>query len=93
MGAIGWSSCPAGAPVLAVTVGRTLVSSLPEEQLTFRRGRQPLFRVVVAATARHERLVVLGAGRKGSYLVDSASSHMLVSKIKPCMSKCKQFIL
>jgi hypothetical protein len=22
-----------------------------------------------------------------SYLVDSASSHMLVSKIKPCMSK------
>ena len=27
------------------------------------------------------------------YLVDSASSHMLVSKIKPCMSKYKQFIL
>ena len=26
----------------------------------------------------------------GSYLVDSASSHMLVSKIKPCMSKYKQ---
>jgi hypothetical protein len=25
-----------------------------------------------------------------SYLVDSASSHMLVSKIKPCMSKYKQ---
>ena len=25
------------------------------------------------------------------YLVDSASSHMLVSKIKPCMSKYKQF--
>jgi hypothetical protein len=23
----------------------------------------------------------------GSYLVDPASSHMLVSKIKPCMSK------
>ena len=23
-----------------------------------------------------------------SYLVDPASSHMLVSKIKPCMSKC-----
>ncbi|PWN39517.1 hypothetical protein IE81DRAFT_352133 [Ceraceosorus guamensis] len=28
-----------------------------------------------------------------SYLVDSASSHMLVSKIKPCMSKYKQLIL
>ncbi len=28
----------------------------------------------------------------GSYLVDPASSHMLVSKIKPCMSKYKRFI-
>ena len=27
---------------------------------------------------------------EGSYLVDPASSHMLVSKIKPCMSKYKQ---
>ena len=27
---------------------------------------------------------------KDGYLVDSASSHMLVSKIKPCMSKYKQ---
>ena len=27
-----------------------------------------------------------------SYLVDPASSHMLVSKIKPCMSKYKYFI-
>ena len=26
---------------------------------------------------------------KASYLVDPASSHMLVSKIKPCMSKYK----
>jgi hypothetical protein len=29
---------------------------------------------------------------KGSYLVDPASSHMLVSKIKPCMSKYKLLI-
>ena len=28
----------------------------------------------------------------GSYLVDPASSHMLVSKIKPCMSKYKRII-
>jgi hypothetical protein len=28
--------------------------------------------------------------QKSSYLVDPASSHMLVSKIKPCMSKYKQ---
>jgi hypothetical protein len=27
--------------------------------------------------------------KKESYLVDPASSHMLVSKIKPCMSKYK----
>jgi hypothetical protein len=37
----------------------------------------------------------LGFGRPAQdcYLVDSASSHMLVSKIKPCMSKYKQSIL
>ena len=39
--------------------------------------------------------VVAGAisrfGRKWSYLVDPASSHMLVSKIKPCMCKYKLF--
>lgn len=29
---------------------------------------------------------------EGSYLVDPASSHMLVSKIKPCMSKYKLLI-
>ena len=28
-----------------------------------------------------------------SYLVDPASSHMLVSKIKPCMSKYKQIYM
>ncbi|KAF3763136.1 hypothetical protein M406DRAFT_262519, partial [Cryphonectria parasitica EP155] len=28
-------------------------------------------------------------GDNDSYLVDSASSHMLVSKIKPCKSKFK----
>ena len=32
---------------------------------------------------------VSGGCRKDRYLVDPASSHMLVSKIKPCMSKCK----
>ena len=31
------------------------------------------------------------ASAKECYLVDPASSHMLVSKIKPCMSKYKQF--
>ena len=31
----------------------------------------------------------LRQGMNGSYLVDPASSHMLVSKIKPCMSLYK----
>ena len=35
-------------------------------------------------------LACFGARAQDSYLVDSASSHMLVSKIKPCMSKYKQ---
>ena len=34
--------------------------------------------------------VRFGALVNDRYLVDSASSHMLVSKIKPCMSKYKQ---
>jgi hypothetical protein len=34
-----------------------------------------------------------GLSPQGSYLVDPASSHMLVSKIKPCMSKYKLFVL
>ena len=33
----------------------------------------------------------LDISAKGSYLVDPASSHMLVSKIKPCMSKYKHY--
>ena len=44
-------------------------------------------RVPVAPAARARP-----PGPEGSYLVDSASSHMLVSKIKPCMSKYKQSI-
>ena len=35
----------------------------------------------------------LADAEKDSYLVDPASSHMLVSKIKPCMSKYKLLIL
>ncbi len=35
----------------------------------------------------------IALGNQGSYLVDPASSHMLVSKIKPCMSKYKLLIL
>ena len=37
---------------------------------------------VLVEQSRHEKFIT-------SNLVDSASSHTLVSKIKPCMSKCK----
>ena len=45
-------------------------------------------------SGRGERRVCVLCGTRrrleSSYLVDPASSHMLVSKIKPCMSKYKQ---
>lgn len=50
-----------------------------------RRGSLNL-RVKVSSLPRERRV----RGLQDSYLVDSASSHMLVSKIKPCMSKYKQ---
>ena len=58
------------------------------------------FRVLSSGTLAPCERVSPGSGARvgapggvGSYLVDSASSHMLVSKIKPCMSKYKQSIL
>ena len=55
---------------------------IPEEHLC-----RDLFATVVTNPTALERLAF---GLQGSYLVDPASSHMLVSKIKPCMSKYKQ---
>ncbi|KAF1343413.1 hypothetical protein EJ07DRAFT_149822 [Lizonia empirigonia] len=48
------------------------------------------FHLVHPGSLRGGSLVRFGARVHDSYLVDSASSHMLVSKIKPCMSKYKQ---
>ena len=46
---------------------------------------------ITKASARHTRVDDgRESGSESSYLVDPASSHMLVSKIKPCMSKYKQ---
>ena len=39
--------------------------------------------------AAGESILIAEAAHDGSYLVDPASSHMLVSKIKPCMSQYK----
>jgi hypothetical protein len=50
----------------------------------------PIDATVVAEMRLHCLTHVLQS--EDSYLVDPASSHMLVSKIKPCMSKYKQSI-
>ncbi len=46
----------------------------------------PLFNLAL----NNEVKPLIPPSKDDSYLVDPASSHMLVSKIKPCMSKCKQ---
>src|SRR5580765_772277 len=50
----------------------------------------PFNAIHIAAMRLHCLTSVLQS--EDSYLVDPASSHMLVSKIKPCMSKYKQSI-
>ena len=64
-----------------------------------RRGRFEPLGVLLAPRrdSSHPVITLLPLGGwphslQGSYLVDPASSHMLVSKIKPCMSKYKQSI-
>jgi hypothetical protein len=47
-------------------------------------------KTALCAAITGEAVPVPGAVLESSYLVDPASSHMLVSKIKPCMSKYKQ---
>ena len=47
----------------------------------------------IVATPKRNSLAFQRGGESKApdgYLVDPASSHMLVSKIKPCMSKYKQ---
>ena len=52
---------------------------------------RPFHLTVLAFGPRYPRASRKASPRRtDSYLVDSASSHMLVSKIKPCMSKYKQ---
>ena len=55
-------------------------------------------RSVALRVPRSVRAAPFGGGSDGTwgsagYLVDPASSHMLVSKIKPCMSKYKRLVL
>lgn len=51
-------------------------------------GERPRIARVTRASGRAGALVALARADSRSSLVDPASSHMLVSKIKPCMSQC-----
>ena len=77
-------------PVCTLHCGRRLGAARGIKKQSF--DELPLWKVLYGA-----RLAVPRPGPHGtlpckesSYLVDPASSHMLVSKIKPCMSKYKQ---
>jgi hypothetical protein len=56
------------------------------------RADQPWLRRTFCAR-RSRSWLALATSSVVNYLVDPASSHMLVSKIKPCMSKYKLLIL
>ena len=63
--------------------GGTLVLVCPSRATPMLRSHTPVL-------LRPGRAAVGRRGDSDSYLVDPASSHMLVSKIKPCMSKYKR---
>ena len=71
--------------------GRLAVTSLPtlcENPWTNSGRAKAPVRELSSSALR--RAPFRGYVSDSSYLVDPASSHMLVSKIKPCMSKYKQ---
>ena len=91
VGAIGWSRC--GPPVrrgVAAVAGRSFA---PSSLTRLHPGVPVPGRFWALARGSTGFSCVVPAGGEPRYLVDSASSHMLVSKIKPCMSKYKQFVL
>ena len=77
------------------TKATSLVLSVPDDANDIGRGCfgfSFLSKLEPSNTRQPARLmpsaaVVAGLSRRTCYLVDPASSHMLVSKIKPCMCK------
>ena len=77
-------------------LGFDLLQGLGASGLVSNAGRGLLSRSSVACWRIRLRLfaaVVRVGSLVAGYLVDPASSHMLVSKIKPCMSKYKRLVL
>jgi hypothetical protein len=83
-GATGWVQAPRPSRDSSLPVG---VAVSPSNLHSAPGRRRPSEGTVAAAPVSPT-----GSWGQGSYLVDPASSHMLVSKIKPCMSKYKQTI-
>jgi hypothetical protein len=78
-------------------VDRSLVSRLSTPKASLDGNRVNWPKLMNSRLRKQATLLVTirrcaprGARTESSYLVDPASSHMLVSKIKPCMSKYKQ---
>ena len=83
-----------GSGVVSHPAGRVVWSRVAEAECRACRGSSVRSLVRVRAGARVGVLSVwLGRRFVAGYLVDPASSHMLVSKIKPCMSKYKRLVL
>ncbi len=88
VGAIGWSITPCSLAPGAVDRENGAHFDLFQSLCLL----SPLSVQLCAPYGAHAGALFIEDRGQDSYLVDSASSHMLVSKIKPCMSKYKQSI-
>ena len=72
--------------------GRGLAPACPKKASSVPRERRKTLGIILACPLAREcaRVRLMPAVPEGCYLVDPASSHMLVSKIKPCMCKYEQ---
>lgn len=88
-------SCLVGRRLAIILSGPVAVSSSKNEKYSKRSGRDVMDGLLFGVI-QQEMGGAWSSGlvtKKGCNLVDSASSHTLVSKIKPCMSKYKSFTL
>ena len=78
----------------SVRVARAAMRPFAWARRCARVSRRSVARSVALRVVRVSPLEYWGVARgSAGYLVDPASSHMLVSKIKPCMSKYKRLVL
>ena len=85
------TSCVFGSQSTCVSPGRLTSGKLTQPHGSLSK-RHASLRGLRSAPFRGWPLLVGSGADRIRYLVDPASSHMLVSKTKPCKSKYKQFI-